>query len=173
MACSLTTSISLACKDSIGGIKKIYVTELENKNTLSSTTGNVTTFTLSTGKQFWTYDFTKETGEFTEKINTSDENGSLFYEGELKIRLNKRDVTKRNELHLLAQNRLMIIVLDRNGVYWLLGQNNGCDFMPSQSMTGKAMGDFNGYELVFGYKEEVAAMTVNSALISTLTAPAA
>lgn len=172
MSCNLTSSIALACKDSIGGIKRIYVTELENKSTLTSTTGNVTAFTLATGKQFWTYDFTKETGEFTEKQNTSDENGSLFYEGELKIRLNKRDVTKRNELHLLAQNRLMIIVLDRNGVYWLLGQNNGCDLMPSQSMTGKAMGDFNGYELVFGYKEEIAAMTVNSSLISDLTAPA-
>lgn len=172
MACALTANIALACKDAVGGIKKIYVTELANKATITASAGAISAFTLTTGKQFWVYDFEKETGEWTEKIQTSVENSTTFYEHELKVRLSKKDVTKRNELHLLAQNRVMIIVLDRNGTYWLLGEANGCDLMPSTSVTGKAMADFNGYDLIFSGKEEAAAQTVASGLIAALTAPA-
>lgn len=168
MSCALTSSIALGCKDSVGGIKQILITELENKLAITSVTGNITVFTLTTGKRFWQYDFEKETSEFTEKPTPNHENGTLFYEQETKIRLNKRDVTKRNELHLLAQNRVMIIVLDRNGVYWLIGEANGCDLMPSTSPTGKAMGDFNGYELTFMGKEAQPAQTITSSLITAL-----
>lgn len=173
MACNLTSSIPLGCKDGKGGIKKIYVTELENKEAITASNGAITAFTLATGKQFWTYDFEKETGEYNEKITTAtDGSGTVFYEPEIKIRFNKKDVTKRNELKLLAQNRLMVIVLDRNGIYWLAGELNGLDLAPSNAMSGKAFGDFNGYDLVFTGKEEEPAQTVGSGLIAALTAPA-
>jgi hypothetical protein len=172
MACVLTTDVALACRDSVGGIKRIYVTELENKATLTASAGNITAFTLSTGKQFWIYDFDKETAECVEKIQTSVENGTVFYETELKIMLHKRSATLRNELSLLAQNRIMIIILDNNGVYWLMGENNGADLAPSESTFGKAMGDANGYALTFIAKEGSAMQTVSSGLISTLTAAA-
>jgi hypothetical protein len=173
MSCTLTQNIVLGCKDGVGGIKKIFVTELENKSAITAATGNITAFSLLTGKQFWTYDFEKETGEYTEKIVTStDGSGTTFYEPEIKIRINKKDVSKRNELKLLAQNRVMIIVLDRNGIYWLAGEANGCDLAPSTAMAGKAFGDFNGYELTFSGKEENPAQTVASGLIAALTAPA-
>lgn len=172
MACNLTSSIALGCKDSVGGIKRIYITELENKATLTKTAGVVTAFTLTTGKKFWTYDFEKETAELTETITRSDENGTTFYAPELKVRLNKRDTIKRNELKLVAVNRCMIIVLDRNGIYWLLGEENGMDLQTSTSVLGKAMGDFNGYDLTFMGKEVDAAAEVTGSLIATLTVAA-
>lgn len=172
MACVLTASRALDCRDSVGGIKRIYVTELENKNTLSSTNGVIGTFTLDTGKKFWTYDFEKQTGSFEEAIQTSVENGTLFYETTLKIILNKMDVATRNELRLLAQNRLMIIIQDNNGLYWLMGETNGADLAPSKGMSGTAMGDRNGYELNFIAQEPQPMNTVNSSLITTLTAVA-
>ncbi len=169
MSCALTSNIALACKDSVGGIKKIYVTELENKLTITATAGAISAFTLSTGKKFWVYDFEKETAEASEKLNPSaDGSGTLFYEGELKIKLNKRSAVLRNELHLLAQNRLMIIILDRNGVYWLMGEENGADLAPSTSTFGKALGDHNGYELSFMSKEAQPMQTVGSGLIAAL-----
>ena len=36
MACALTQGYTLDCADSVGGIKKIYVTELANKSTLTA-----------------------------------------------------------------------------------------------------------------------------------------
>jgi hypothetical protein len=43
MACNLTTGRALACRDSVGGIKSIYVTELENKDTLKKLISLLTT----------------------------------------------------------------------------------------------------------------------------------
>lgn len=171
MSCALTTSMTLACRDAVGGIKRIYITELANKATLTASAGNISAFTLAATKQFWTYDLIKETGEYEEKIVTSDENGTVFYETELKLMLHKNSVAKRNELKLIAQNQLMIIILDRNGNYWLMGESNGATLMPSSAKSGKAMGDFNGYELVFGAKEVEPMQTVASGLLAVLTAP--
>jgi hypothetical protein len=172
MACALTSSRTLACRDAVGGIKKIYITELANKNAITASAGAISAFSLTTGKQFWTYDLVKETAEYEQKINTSVEAGTVFYETELKVMLHKTSVATRNELKLIAQNQLMIIILDRNGDYWLMGESNGADLVPSTSKSGKAMGDFNGYELVFNAKESDLMQTVASGLIATLTAPA-
>lgn len=172
MACVLTSSRTLACRDAVGGIKTIYITELENKATLTASAGNITAFTLDTGTQFWTYDLIKETAEYEEKPTPSTENGTIFYETELKVMLHKTSAAMRNELKFIAQNRLMIIILDRNGNYWLMGETNGADLMPSSIKSGKAMGDFNGYELTFSAKEENPMQTITSSLLATLTAPA-
>jgi len=172
MPCALTSNIALGCNDSVGGLKRIYVTELENKGTLTKLAGLITAFTLVTTKRFWVYDFEKQNAELTEKINPSNENGTVFYEGELKVSLNKRDVAKRNELALLAVNRLLIIAEDRNGIYWLIGEENGANLLPSTSVSGKAMGDRNGYELVFGSMEKTPFAEVTGSLIATLIIPA-
>ena len=172
MPCALTANIALGCMDSVGGLKKIYVTEFENKATLTKAAGVITAFTLAATKKFWVYDFEKQNAELNEKINTSNENGTVFYEGELKLSLNKRTATLRNELALLAVNRLMIIAQDRNGIYWLMGELNGATLMPSTFASGKAMGDRNGYELIFGSMEEVPMSEVTASLIPTLIIPA-
>lgn len=172
MACALTSNLTLSCRDSVGGIKTIYVTEFANKSTLTSTAGVISAFTLTTGKKFWQYDLIKETAELSEKPTPSTENGTIFYETELKIMLHKIEVTKRNELKLLAQNNLLIICLDRNGLYWLMGETTGADLQPSETKWGKAMGDFNGYNLVFKGKEGDQMNTVTASLLTTLLAPA-
>jgi hypothetical protein len=172
MACALTQDITLGCRDSVGGIKTIYVTELANKNAITSASGIITAFTLTTGKQFWQYDIEKEVGSVTENIQTSVENGTVFYEQDVTFTLNKVQASLQQEIKLLAQNRVMVIALDRNGKYWLLGENNGCDLQPSTAATGKAMGDFNGYTLNLKGKETAPANEVTSSLIATLIAPA-
>lgn len=173
MPCILTSNISLGCRDSVGGIKKVFVTELLNKATLTKTLGVITAFTLLSTKRFWVYDFEKETAEATETITTSLENGSTFYAQEVKIRLNKRDTVKRNEIKLLAQTNCMVIILDRNGIYWLCGEDGGLALMPSTSTYGKAMGDFNGYDLVLGGNEPDAMIEVTGSLIASLIVAAA
>jgi hypothetical protein len=173
MTCVLASNRTLSCRDSVGGIKEIYVSELGNKATLTSATeGLISAFTLSTGKQFWTIALVKETSEFEEKIVPSTENGTRFYETDLKITLRKGDVATRNLLKLLVQNQLMIIILDRNGTYWLMGETNGADMDPSSFKSGKAMGDMNGYEVAFKAKEENPMQQVTGSLMATLLAPA-
>jgi hypothetical protein len=172
MSCALTQGYTLDCADGIGGIKKIYVTELANKSTLTEASGVVTAFTLSSGKKFWAYDLIKETGNFTEDQTKSVANGTVFYDQKLTFTIRKLQASLQQELRLLAQNDLMIIVLDRNGIYWLLGKTNGVDLITRGGASGTAMGDMNGYTLNFEGKEERPMPQVSSGLIAALTSPA-
>ena len=170
MACLLTSGYTLDCADSVGGIKKIYITELANKASITAASGIITAFTLSAGKKFFTYELQKETSNLVENITRNSVNGTTFYEQVLQFTIRKMAASLRNEIKLLAQNNVMIIVLDRNGKYWLLGENNGCEMTNSTAATGTAMGDFNGYTLNFQGMEEAPCQEVSSGLIAALTA---
>lgn len=172
MSCNLTTGFSLACRDSVGGIKGLYVTELANKKTLvSATDGTISSIALLTGKQFWQVDQVKETSNWEETRTVSEENGTAFSDQKLKVIFNKGAVAQRAFVKLLAQNLLMWIVLDRNGTYWLLGEQNGMAMATSKYASGTKMGDRNGYELDFMGKEENMAQTIDPTQIAALLVP--
>lgn len=174
MACDLTQGFALDCRDSSGGLKSIRIAQLEHKDTLTAAAGVITAFTLTTGNQFWTYALDKEDADLIETENVSVENGSVFYETVVNFTIKKMQAATRNELRLLAQNRLMIIAEDNNGKYWLVGQENGADKVggTNQSASGKLFGDLNGYTLGFTGKESDMMNEVDSSLIATLDAPA-
>jgi hypothetical protein len=147
MSCSLTTGYALGCRDSVGGIKTIYVQGWNATGTVNTNgSGTVTGFTgFSSG--FYEYDLTKATSSMTETLNASIENGSIYYTPEVTFTINKLQVAVRNELRLLARNRLLVIVQDNNNRYWLLGSANGLEATAGTAGTGTAFGDRSGYEL--------------------------
>jgi hypothetical protein len=152
----------------------VYIAQLEHKDTLSeSSEGVIDTFTLATGKQFWQYDLVHSTGNYSDDPQLDRQNGSNFHLTTLNLILNKREVAKRNEIINLAQNRLMIIIEDKTGTLWLMGEVNGAMMATSTSPSGTAMGDRNGYELVFNAEEAEPMSTVDPALIPVLILPAA
>lgn len=55
MACALTQDLTLDCRDSVGGLKEVYVIELGNVSTMTVTSGVVTALTKATGKKFRKY----------------------------------------------------------------------------------------------------------------------
>jgi hypothetical protein len=170
MACSLTQGYTLGCRDSVGGIKEIRFIEFALVTGIALSSGNVATgITTSGSAKFWKYQLPKQTSQFTETVNPSTENGTLFYQQDLQVVLNKMDASLRNELLLLAQNRLIAIVLDRNGAYWMLGRNNGLELSAGTAQTGTAMGDRNGYDMTFTALEESPMVTVSSGIVAALT----
>lgn len=171
MSCALTTGFPLDCRDSVGGIKSIMVAELSAKESLTASEGLISAITLAEGKQFYKYEFRKQTGNFTETIESSDENGTVFYSQELNIQLSKLEVAKRNEILLLAKNDLIVIVEDRNGNYWMLGEENGM-VLSGTGESGTAMGDFSGYNLIFTGAEKEPASGVSDSIIAGLLVPA-
>lgn len=173
MSCALTTGFTLDCRNSNGGIEAVYFTEIENKATLSATSSVVDTFTLDTGKQFFKYDLRKKTSIFEQNIQVNNENGTVFYEQTLSVKLDKMETTKRNEILLLAQNNLMVIIKDNNGKYWLMGETRGALLNGGKGSTGTAYGDMSGFELTFMGEEAELSKEVDSSLIATLNAPAA
>ena len=169
MPCALTQGYTLDCKDSLGGIKAMWVINHANVTAVTEASGIVSAITKAASKVFYKYELVKNTGSLTETITTSVENGTVFYAQELSIVLNKLQANTRNEILLLAQSTLMVVVQDANDKYWLLGRFTGLDVTGGTAATGTAQGDRNGYTLTFTGGEKQLAPEVNSGIIAGLT----
>jgi hypothetical protein len=168
MACALTQGYSLDCKDSAGGITEVYFIEKGNVSGIVAASGVVTGLTKAAGKRFWKYELPKETGSFTHNPTVSSENGTLFFEQNLTIVVNKLSAAINTELKLLAQNILVAVVKDNNNKFWMLGKERGLDMSGSTSGSGTAFGDRSGYSLVFIGKEPDQLYEVNSTVANAL-----
>lgn len=169
MPCALTTGYKLGCRDNVGGITEVRLIAFNSvTGTITVDASGVVTGTFP-ASGFYKYEVPKGAGQFTETVNASTENGTIFYQQELVFPINRMTQTVRNELRLLGLNRLMAIVTDRNGKYWLLGRSNGLDVTAGTAQTGTAMGDRNGYEMTFTGMEELPCSEVSSSIISALT----
>jgi uncharacterized protein GlcG (DUF336 family) len=72
-------------------------------------------------------------------------------------------------LYTIAQTRVQIIVLDQNGKYFLVGEQNFADLTASSASAGKAYGDLNGSKVTLLAKEPSPAREVSSTYFGTLT----
>lgn len=172
MACILTQGYTLGCRDGKGGIKEVLITELDNIDTLTATSGVITAMECVVGKKFFVYSQEIETANAVQKPTGNRANGSFYYEQGLTLVLNNPTASVWNEIDLLAKNNLAVIVLDNNGKYWLFGEINGLSLEPSEGGTGTAFGDRNGVTLVFKGMEPSYTKEVTAALIPALIVPA-
>lgn len=171
MPCALTQNYTLDCKDSSGGITEVYFIEKGNVSNILTSSGVVTGLTKAAGKRFWKYELPKETGSFTHNPTVSSENGTLFFEQNLTIVVNKLSAALNTEVKLLAQNILVAVVKDNNDKYWMLGKDRGLDMSGSTSGSGTAFGDRSGSSLVFVGKEPDQLFEVNSSVANALQTP--
>lgn len=153
MACNLTAGIPLGCRDNVGGLKTMYITDFTNISSITSTTGETITQISGSGT-FYEFQLIRTSSQHTETVNASLENGTIFYQGETVTFFAKLDQAKRNILKTLGQSqRLAVVIEDNNGDYFLLGQTYGCYVTAGTSVTGLNMGDRNGYNITIGYLE--------------------
>ena len=108
---------------------------------------------------------------FTENVASSVQNGTLYFTPELTIILNKLQANTRNEILLLAQNRLVAVAKDNNGKFFMLGKTRSLDLTAGSASSGTAEGDRSGYTLTFAGAEPALAPEVNSAIAAALTTP--
>ena len=159
MACELTKSRALDCKDIMSGVKNVYFAQHEDL-TITHSAGAITQIagagSYSTG--YFRYRIPKGQANFVETIQSSVENGSVFYEGAITLNLHKLSLDDRNEIKLLAQNRLIIFVelyqqVSGKNEIWAFGVENGCELTAGTSNSGQNFGDMNGYSLTFTAQE--------------------
>jgi hypothetical protein len=171
MPCALGQGYIQDCRDSNGGARAFYIIEFDNVKTVITTAGVITALAKATGKRFWKYVPAKETSYAKETINSNVQNGSLYYSVELMMALNKMQTNSRNEILLLAQNRLVVVAEDGNGKKWAYGLKNGLDVTAGEAGTGTAPADRNGYSLTLTGNEPALAMEVDDATTATLETP--
>ena len=146
MSCSITSGYTLDCKESVGGIKAVYIADFTSI-TYDTPSGGVIA-NVDAG-DFYEFELPPQTGNFTTTANSSIENQSTFYQTELVIALPRLSTTARNQFMVLTKGRFAIVVLDRLGNKFVLGYENGCFATTGTAVSGTAMGDLNGQNLTF------------------------
>jgi hypothetical protein len=169
MPCALTQGYTLDCRDSLGGITEVYFIASSDITSTTEASGVITALVKTAGKRFYKYELTKGTSMFTENVASSVQNGTLYYTPELTIILNKLQANTRNEILLLAQNRLVAVAKDNNGKFFMLGKTRSLDLTAGSASSGTAEGDRSGYTLTFAGAEPALAPEVNSAVAAALT----
>ena len=169
MGCDITAGRIEQCKDSVSGLKAMYLINYEDLNSDSPTyvtygTGdNVDEITDwipvddSTQLTLYKFELKSTANSFTTAINSSRDNGTTFFEQTLVAALKRQDVVTHKNVKLLAYGRPRIIVRTMTDQFFLMGLDQGADVSAGEISSGAALGDFNGYSLTFTASEELPA----------------
>lgn len=176
MSCYISQGVTLGCSDGIGGIKTIWVLGATGATEPSvssvSVSGSTGPITGITGAGTWfQFELKRNTSSLSQNVTKNFENGTIFFEQVLTAVLYKYDQEKRNQLKLLSQNdAIQIIAVDQNDVQYYLGQVNGMYLSGGSAATGVALGDRNGFELIFTGQEPQPANVIDGVLSSIFSA---
>lgn len=152
MSCSITSGITLSCKDSQGGIDYLYISDLPTYDTITVDAEGIVTSLDASGTPvaitFYKYEVPKQSSSFTETINADNTAQTVFYQQDALMVFTKMEAAKRDQIKLLAQNpSLLVVVKDGNGKFWSVGITRGAELSAGTTSTGTAYGDRNGGEI--------------------------
>jgi hypothetical protein len=164
MPCAITSGYTIDCRENIGGLKAVYLIEFGNVSGVVEVSGLVTGLTKVTGKRFYKFEVPRAVANTSSAGTGSEENGSFFYTHQVVFPLNKRDSTTANIVRTLAKNKLMAVTLDMDGNYRMYGKGNGLYIATTESGSGTAAGDRNGYNITMTGIEPDDFLQVSSAV---------
>ena len=172
MACSITTTgRALPCKTALGGIKNVWIgVDAFPEN--GGLWGAVTTGAISDSASavvLKNFACVKNASSFTQTINSSIENGTVFYEQVVSLVCNATTAADVNALVDLGKTRLTIVAQDVNDAYWVVGHTRGSELSGGSIATGAAIGDLSGFTLEFTAQEATPAPSGPSATGGNVT----
>ena len=168
MSCEISNGRIEQCKDSVSGLKAIYIINYDKLNSdsavyLTSPAGSedvIDTWVpidTSTALQLFKYELKSTANSFTTAINSSRDNGTTFFTQTLVANLKRQDAATTKNVKLLAYGRPRIVIRTMTDQFFLMGLDQGADVSAGEISTGAALGDFNGYSLTFTAEEELPA----------------
>lgn len=171
MACvSYLTGFKTSCGSNLASIKTIWVgqfgsavfsyeyqkddqgqyVEDEDEHKIIE---KVTGATLKADYPEWVeFQFRKNTSEMTTEMTRND-NGSFYFTNAANLVFAKQNQQKRLALQATASGDCSMIILDSNGIYWLIGSDNPVTASTLSATTGVAVGDANQYSLTLSADE--------------------
>lgn len=170
MSCSnLTSGIPLDCVGGESGIQKVFIANgpIESFTEAAGVISAITIGGASVGPADW-FEFgtPKQSSSAVETPAISQENGTISYQQDLTLIMNKLDAAKRNQILLMAQaNQMIVVFQDNNNTYWLMGSGRGCYLSAATAETGTAFSDRSGYTLTLSALESLPMFEVDSAIV--------
>jgi len=164
MACTtITQGISRGCRDNAGGVYQFYIATRPINTVVYTDNINGITGIEGDGTEIMFYPFipNKNSSDFTENYQVSLENGTVGYEQVVTMIFSKMEVAKANNIKMIAQNSMLVIIKDKNGNFFLMGENDGAELSGGNSGTGKVLTDLNGYNITLTAMEGDQASQIN------------
>lgn len=176
MACEISHGRVEECKDSVSGLKAIYIINYDDLNEDNATFDTGTTdeedelvsWTPAAPLSMYKYELKSTANALNTTINASRDNGTTFFSQELVVNLKRQDVVTHKQVKLLAYGRPRIIARSMTDQFFMLGFAQGCDVSAGTIGSGAALGDFNGYQLTFTAEEELPPLFIDAADESAL-----
>lgn len=150
MACTQVLSgIAASCDTNVGGVREVYIANYADVTAVEvdGTSNMIDTITMATTAKFKKYAFKKNTGSLTSTLNVDPANGINFVQSDLVLSFAKQETVKRMEIAKLSLGELRVIVLDANGKYWFLGEEEFVAATAGTAETGTNRTDGNRYSI--------------------------
>ena len=186
MGCDITAGRIEQCKDSVSGLKAIYIINFDKINSdnvdysvVAGYEDQILTWTptdTSVALNLYKFELKSTTNSFTTAIESSRDNGTTFFSQTLVAALKRQDAVTTKNVKLLAYGRPRIVVRTMTDQFFLMGLDQGADVSAGEISSGAALGDFNGYSLTFMAAEELPAnflLADSEAALATLFASSA
>lgn len=169
MACDFTGGRLEACKESVGGLRNLYIANFDGDMFDGLTLGSEGEITgLTSAITTYKFELRGENNTFEESNENSRDNGTSFWTQTGNIVLKSQDAATQKQLKLMSYGRPHIIIEDYNGNFRLAGAQNGVEVSVGTS-TGGAMGDLNGYNISFEGKETGPALFIDPTIVGDAT----
>ena len=180
MSCDITAGHIESCKDSVSGLKSIFIINYDKVNsdavTYSVTAGEedvIDTWVpidTVTALNLYKFELKSTTNSFTTAIESSRDNGTTFFSQTLVAAIKRQDAVTTKQVKILSYGRPRIIIRTMTDQFFLMGLDQGADVSAGEISTGAALGDFNGYSLTFLAQEEMPANFINCTTEAQLAA---
>lgn len=149
--CTLANGYDLGCFGT-GGVKKVWFATFSKLSAYTYTALTGTVATVTDSADYFAFEQDIESASFNENIPVSRENGTVFYESTVSIKMFNNDATLRNTVKALAKAPLTVIIEDNSGLFWLMGAETAVRLSEGSRGFGQLYGDMNGATLTFSYK---------------------
>jgi hypothetical protein len=169
--CNLSEGYVLGCS-SIGGVELVYIGEWVEGVTVQQDACGIITGITTTGLTVYQFEQDIEHAGLTQAGQYSRENGTVFYESNLSIKLIGLDCNVRNNMVELGRAPLFAVVKSNAGDWYYLGLESAGRASAGQADLGVALGDMNGLSQTIQWKSANGAFLINGALVGTTIAVA-
>lgn len=167
MSCTTLTAITKGCDNNIGGITAIYINDMDNISSTTIDSANWIVDAQTASPSYETFEFRRNTGNFTEETSVDFANGSTFVTATITLMFHRREASKSKAIKILSEGQrdLAIIVKDANGKYWYFPY---AQLSATAEGSGTAKADGSKYSVTFIAENENLAYEVDPAIIGGL-----
>ena len=164
--CNLTDGYVLGCS-SIGGVEKVWIGEWVDNVAIQQDSCGIITGITTTGLTVYSFEQDIEHAGLVQTGNYSRENGTVFYESILSIKLITLDCNVRNRMVELGRAPLFAVVKSNAGDYYYLGLESSGRASAGDANLGVLLGDMNGLNQSISWKSANGVFLMSDSLFGT------